>query len=385
MDIRFFNSVEGGAFWKSLLDELRRRGCRVSHPFELSEAQYRAPVGRLGRITRLFRMYPGYLCRVLVARDTPDVCVATTNPFCLPAVVAFRRGGRAVFLMYDLFPDALILAGMIRPGSLAARSLRRITRYGLKHSSATVFLGERLRDHVQSVYGPVEHAVVIAVGADGKPFRDSPPVESPESDAVRFVYVGNMGRAHDVDTIASYLRRTANPNARWLFAASGGEYRSLKDDLGGIPSAANCVFQEPLEDDDWVRTMIDAQVALVTMKPGWETVVMPSKAYSSLVAGQAILAICPPESDLSDLVRKHDCGWVVAPGDVDGLARTVDRIVSDRAMLFKKRRNAFEAGHRFYDTAVVAGQWERVLGTVGRGMGDGGRGTGDGGQVAGSG
>lgn len=361
MDIRFFNSVEGGAFWKSLLDELRQRGCRVSHPFALSEAQYRAPVGRLGRITRLFRMYPGYLFRVLVARDTPDVCVATTNPFCLPAVVAFRRGGRAVFLMYDLFPDALILAGMIRPRGLAARALGRITRYGLTHSAATVFLGKRLQDHAESIYGPVRHAVVIAVGADGKPFRDSPPVESPEPDAVRFVYVGNMGRAHDARTITSYLRRPANPSARWLFAASGGEYRSLKGDLGGSPSAANCVFQGPLDDDDWVRMMIDAQVALVTMKPGWETVVMPSKAYSSLVAGQAILAICPPESDLADLVRKHDCGWVVSPGDVDGLARTVDRIVSDRAMLFKKRSNAFEAGHRFYDAAVVAGEWERVL------------------------
>ena len=41
---------------------------------------------------------------------------------------------------------------------------------------------------------------------------------------------------------------------------------------------------------------------------------MPSKNYSALVPGQAVLAACADDSDLEDLIREHECGWVVASG-----------------------------------------------------------------------
>jgi len=39
------------------------------------------------------------------------------------------------------------------------------------------------------------------------------------------------------------------------------------------------------------------------MAPGAEQVVMPSKTYSAMMAGQAVLAIAPEESDLVDLIK----------------------------------------------------------------------------------
>jgi colanic acid biosynthesis glycosyl transferase WcaI len=98
-------------------------------------------------------------------------------------------------------------------------------------------------------------------------------------------------------------------------------------------------------------------LALVTIAPGAERVVMPSKTYSALVAGQAILAICPRKSDLADLVFRHDCGWVVEPGDVAGLTRTLAWMAEKPDELWAKRRNSFEAGHRHYDTGVLAETW----------------------------
>jgi glycosyltransferase involved in cell wall biosynthesis len=103
--------------------------------------------------------------------------------------------------------------------------------------------------------------------------------------------------------------------------------------------------------------MQDADVALITVGVGAERVVMPSKTYSAMVAGQAILAICPRHSDLADLIVAHDCGWVIEPGDVDGLRRVLRQIGGNADDLLAKRERSFRAGHEFYDMKPVAKAW----------------------------
>ena len=103
--------------------------------------------------------------------------------------------------------------------------------------------------------------------------------------------------------------------------------------------------------------MKQAQIALVTMVPGSEKVVMPSKTYSALCAGQAILAIAPEASDLVDLIKEHDCGWWVEPGDVDGLCAILRELPNQPEEVLRKRQNAYHAGHTYYSQEVLAKQW----------------------------
>lgn len=104
-----------------------------------------------------------------------------------------------------------------------------------------------------------------------------------------------------------------------------------------------------------------ADVALVTMSPGAETVVMPSKTYSAMMAGQAILAIAPEASDLVDLIKATDCGWWVEPGDVDGLAKAVEAICNNPAALLKKRESAYTYAHAHFGQDRLAEKWINVF------------------------
>jgi len=89
--------------------------------------------------------------------------------------------------------------------------------------------------------------------------------------------------------------------------------------------------------------------------------VMPSKTYSALAAGQAVVAICPTASDLADTIRKHDCGWVVTPGDVSGLSNSFREIVGHPTELLRRRQNAWRAGQQVYDQRAQAGVWNSAL------------------------
>ncbi|HEY4989400.1 MAG TPA: hypothetical protein VII09_06310 [Opitutaceae bacterium] len=159
---------------------------------------------------------------------------------------------------------------------------------------------------------------------------------------------------HDVDTLAAVLVGRSPVPVEWQFHACGVGYERLKSVVGAVP---NVTWDGPLEDGPWRRAMLDSDVALVTVGAGAERVVMPSKSYSALVAGQAVLAICSRESDLADLIVAHDCGWVVEPGDVNGLRWVLRQIGGNAGDVMARRRRAFRAGQEFYDMKPIAREW----------------------------
>ena len=357
MTIEVYSSVGGGAFFEALLREWKAAGWQIDRHHALLEEEYRKPRNRLGRLGLRWRMYAGFTwsCwRRARVQSNELLRVVTTNPFLAPSLVRWSAGssGATIHLLYDLFPDALIYAGAVQKHSWIARRCAMITRYALRECAVTVFLGERLRRHAEQTYGSARRSIVIPVGADGSPFRIYPPVMV--SAPVTILYAGQMGRMHDVETLQETLLAGVPSGLEFVFHANGSGYASLRK---SCETAPHCRWAGGLQDEDWSRVLRHAHVALVTMVRGAENVVMPSKTYSALVAGQAILAICPRQSDLADLVFKHDCGWVVEPGDVEGLRTILGKIVQDSEGLLEKRRRAFACGHSEYDVRVLSKKW----------------------------
>ena len=365
--IEVYNSVGGGAFFRRLLGEWENAGSEIIPCEAVSESDYRLDRGVLGRIALRWRMYPGHAwacwrgSRRRLAKST--MRVVTTNPFFAPALVAraTRGHGATINLLYDLFPEALVQTGKIARGSWMERRCAAVTRYALRECAATVFLGERLRAYAEAVYGPARLAAVIPVGADGRPFKHHAPQQPKNSAPPHVLYCGQMGRMHETDTLAAaWSAMNAIPLA-WTFHASGEGYRRLR----GTPHApVGVTWGTSLAETGWQQAMRQAQIALITIAPGAERVVMPSKTYSAMVAGQAILAICPRASDLADLIVKHDCGWVVEPGDVAGLNRVLSRVVAQPDEVWTRRQNAFVAGHRYYDMTPVSKLWISLFETL---------------------
>jgi colanic acid biosynthesis glycosyl transferase WcaI len=364
MTIEVYNSVGGAAFFQRLLDEWKATGAEVIPYQVISESDYRKHRGMSGRLALRWHMYAGYAWAcwqgARKGRVLSPVRVVTTNPFFAPALVAraTREQGATINLLYDLYPEALIQAGKIAPGSWVARRCAAVTRFALRECAATVFLGDRLRAFAEAAHGPARRAVVIPVGADGSPFKDTPPELLPAGVRPQILYSGLMGRMHETDTLAAWFTEAENNGVKWAFHASGAGYARLRK-ITGV--RAEVTWGTALPEAAWQQAMKQAQVALVTIAPGAERVVMPSKTYSALVAGQAILAICRRASDLADLVIRHDCGWVVEPGDLAGLRHALNGIAQDPRGLWAKRRNAFAAGHRHYDTGIVAETWMQLF------------------------
>jgi len=364
-------------FLYSLIRGLNRVGICAEHNFLISSEKYREWSYGYRRIIMRFLayfVYPLFLAFSCVFYRRGSVFIVTTNPFFAPlvAILCANKSKSVIHLVWDIFPEALIVSGRISERSFLTKILRMNANYIFRKSKANVFIGEELSRYVSTKIPNSAENFVIPVGCDAEPFERSPPKIIIPGQSIQLLYCGNVGLMHDIDTllkviISPVLFGQLNPDICFRFNAYGPLYEIFKREIrfrGHLQIPFQLILEGSLSNDDWVECMKICQVAIVTMLPGAEHVVVPSKTYSALAAGQAILAICPLDSDLARLVLENDCGWVIEPGDSQYLVDILNIISFDYALLHQKRINAFRVGQAKYSELCIANDWAKLIGIV---------------------
>ena len=80
-------------------------------------------------------------------------------------------------------------------------------------------------------------------------------------------------------------------------------------------------------------------VQLISLRPELDGLIVPSKLYGIAAAGRPIIAIAASDGEIAGLVRRHDCGIVVEPGEGELFAHALRCLGSDTGRLA-------EMGHR---------------------------------------
>jgi lipopolysaccharide/colanic/teichoic acid biosynthesis glycosyltransferase len=299
-----------------------------------------------------------------------SVVVPTTNPFFLPALAVATRWlhrSPVVPLVYDLYPDALEVSGVATRGGAIDMIATALNRWWLHRADGVVFIGEGMAEHVCKRYTTPQRWTVIETGAELKEFEHAG--EASETDLERWCegkrvigYVGNLGHMHDWETLADAIPRVVAMHDRVgvLVVASGAAVAKLRLGWASLPKTA-VLFAPPLDDRAWARLLARTDISVSTLRVSAAKTSIPSKTFSAMAAGSAIVAVAPDDSDLAHLVRKHACGDVVEPGDVDGLVATFSRLLTHPEELRTRRANSIAAVHASYDMPELAHRWDTFL------------------------
>ena len=389
---KMFSSVGGGPLQR-VVETLRSRGEAASlHP-SWSPESWRAAFsrGKLGRWGTRLAALAGYPLKVVGegvkasfrfgAPLEKPILVVTTNPFVLPYVAVLTRPLHrcgVVVLMYDMYPDALEAAGVVNPW--LSRVLTVANRLTIARADAVVYLGDVMRRSAEARYGTNAKTYTIANGALMSEFAvghdalDSD-LKAWMGERCIFSYVGNMGLMHDVETLRQALpgfidslSASERAGVGFVFAASGGGVEALKAAWGD--KFADVVrFIGPQPDAPWSDLLRRTDVALATLTERAHATCAPSKVYSALAAGCALIAVGPKDSDLAQLIEDRvtgfhsekpiPCGVVVVPGDVQGLVGAFRSFLKPKGISAHAEGVALAA--RRYDITGMAGLWQKCL------------------------
>jgi len=309
--------------------------------------------GLFGRAVDYLTFYISSFVCILREVSRGDTVVAKTDPPLISVVVCSivkRKGADLVNWVQDLFPEVAIELGVNLLGGRLGRFLKRIRNYSLKSAKKNVVLGEQMRDRligegieeesIVIIHNWFDAGVVYPVGRAENPLRKSWGLSN------KFVlgYSGNMGRAHEFDTIldAAELLKIEEQVAR----------RELSN-----------VMLKPYQSRTRLAESLSVpDVHFISLRPELEGLIMPSKYYGIAAAGRPAIFSGSLDGEVARILSKTDSGIAIVPGDTQELVNIIKRLSDAREQCEKMGLNARYAFEHIYSMEKSLQAWRGTLG-----------------------
>ena len=286
----------------------------------------------LAELLFTIRMFVAMLMRL----HRGDVTITVPAPFMLPyafAAAAKLKGARSVLIMHDLYPDVLIMAGMLKPDSVMAKAMHALNAPMFRALDAVVIIGRdteklllRYRGMTSDKLRFIPNWATLARGVrsidHGNPYR--------RALSARFVVglSGNLGFTHDPVIVFEAARLLRDDNdVHFLLSGWGVGF----DQLRAMQSEArlpNVTLVDRVEDDQLETFLSAADVWIIPYRKNVAGVSVPSRFYNLLAIGRPVILVSEADAEAALTVTEHDVGWVVEPGRPDELAKAVRRAAS---------------------------------------------------------
>lgn len=296
-----------------------------------------------GRLLNVAVVTLGIFVRAVREFRRGDVAIVVTNPPLLPfAIYAAARLRRVsvALLVHDVYPEAAVLAGVLRPKGAVARIWKLANNWLFRRMDRIVVLGRDTHGLFASrMHDGAARLRVIANWADADDVQPALPEENSLLKSLgldgRFVlgYAGNMGRVHDIELLlaASRQLRQAAPDVHMLFVGSGAKDHEVKA-AAAVPET-NVTLVGPMDRDQQPIFLNACHVAIMALAPGMAGIGVPSRLYNVLAAGRPVVAAVDANSEPSLILQEEQVGVQVTPGDVPAFVQAVVNMRSDPSYL----------------------------------------------------
>lgn len=301
----------------------------------------------------------------------PGVIISLTTPpmiALLGAIIARIRGAKSVLWSMDVYPQVVYELGGVRRESLAGRALWLLSRVTLRAQDLVIALGEQMGERLEE--SGARRVAVIHNWADETQIK---PVASSSSalrrewgwrDRLVVAYSGNLGLAHEFDTVlAAAERLRADSRILFAFIGAGPRLHAVEQDVARR-QLQNVEVRKPVAREALQDSLSAADVHLITLRPSVAGLLVPSKIYGILAAGRPSLYVGPSEGEIYEILSAGECGTRIANGDVDGLVNAILAYRDDADLRAAQGRRARELFDKRFTKQRGLEQFAAVLASL---------------------
>jgi glycosyltransferase involved in cell wall biosynthesis len=288
-----------------------------------------------------------------------DVLLCVTTPFTLPYTVALAarlRKAASALIIYDLYPDTLVMAGFLEASSMLTRWLRAANQKMFQWLDSIVIIGRDMRVKLleyPKMAAPkiklIPNWVTLPIG-----YRDLTSENSYRQKCGGGFIVamsGNAGFTHDPVSVFEAARLLKDKKEiKFLLSGEGVGWTKLKE-MQAASALPNVTLVERVPESELESFLSAGDVWVIPYRKGNTGVSVPSRIYNLLAIGRPIIICSETDAEAALLLREDDIGWVAPPEDPQALAQIISFAASDAA-------GTNEKGHR---AAIVASRYTRQI------------------------
>jgi glycosyltransferase involved in cell wall biosynthesis len=300
-----------------------------------------------------------------------DIVLVVTNPPLLPfftvAVCKLKRA-KSILLIHDMYPEVLILTGMIKPNSLLSRFGYKITSSLYRSCDSLVVIGRDMECLAARKLGQSNNKIRIIPNWADVDFitprdREQNILLKELKLADRFVvqYSGNMGRTHGLEDLYQAAKQLdVQPDIQFLFIGSGAKKRWLEKIMRD-DEIKNSTVLLPRSRHDLPDSLNACDIAVIAFNAGMSGVSVPSRMYNVMAAGKPILAVANADSELAMVITEENAGWVVPPGNPNLIVEKILYGRSNPEECREKGLNGRRAVEKKYSFKQVLTAYEQLI------------------------
>ncbi len=277
--------------------------------------------------------------KIIFSNYKTNLYLFTTEPAYLPIIasiisIIFKK--KYILLIYDLYPEILFQYGILKKNNVIIKFWQLFNKLVFNFSEEIIVLSDPMKLMILNYGNNLKNKISVF------PSWSDPEIIHPISKEKnifikknnlrnKFVvlYSGNQGRCHDMKTIIEAAKLLkSNKKIVFVFIGNGFHNNELRE-IAKINQLNNCKFMPYQNYSSLSYSLSAADVSIVSVKKGMESLVAPSKLYGHLAVGSPIIGVSQKESFLEKLIKKEKFGLFVENGDVKTLTNSILKLLED--------------------------------------------------------
>jgi len=267
---------------------------------------------------------------LLVLKDKTDI-IFTPSPPLTNGIVAWLLsllgGAKYIYNVQEIYPDIAINSGILK-NSLVISILKKVELLVYKKAHKITVISNGMKNNLvgKGIKGDkIEYIPNFIDISEMKIVSriNSFSIKYSINDKFVISYAGNVSVPQNLRSLINAAKTLKHINEIiFMIIGDGTQLKSLKHYVER--SGLNNFLFLPFQAYDLVPEIYaSSDLNLVTLSSSLKDDAVPSKVYRIMACSRTVLAIASLSSDLAELIREANCGFVVAPEDEIGLAKII--------------------------------------------------------------
>lgn len=252
-----------------------------------------------------------------------------------------------IFNPQDLFPDSLVIAGQATEESKVVKLGRKMERFAYNNADVIITITEDMAENIRSKTEDKSKVHVVRNWIDTE---KTVPIKKEDNklfdefglsrDKFYVIYAGNIGMMQGIETIVDAAEKLKDKeDIRFIIFGNGSEEEKIKKRIKDKQLTNIELFPlQPLERVSEVYSLGD--VSIISCKPGTGSAGMPSKTWTIMATGTAIIGSFDIGGELDKTLKNAGCGSCVEAGNAEKLAEAINKLANNPNQVHRFGQNA---------------------------------------------
>lgn len=300
---------------------------------------------------------------------TFDVILVGSDPAFAPVIIPvarfFKKAKVFTHWCFDLYPEIIVADGDIPINAKIVHLLQTLMQKSYKALHLIADLGDCMRRRLAAYnHGAQQVTLVPWALVEPKELKTPNPAIRKKlfgDAALGLLYSGTLGRAHDYDMFLKLARRLRQKSldVHFCFACRGNKVDELKTYI--CSEDTNISFTEFVEEHSLEEHLNAADIHIISLKEGWDGLVVPSKFFGSIAMGKPVIYAGPSNSAIAAWIQKFDIGFCITNESIEDIIRILDILEHNKSGMNILQKRAFSVYKQFFSKEKIVNEWDCQL------------------------